>query len=126
MYCTGAALTGMSAACAPATAISPAAVPRRRLFTIFISTSYPFSVKFTRNLRRQATTKKHFEHSAVQFSAGVAKTTLRCRPPSRGGDRASWTRLQRSCHFICWDSRLHVQIDTDHRDSRIELVGHGV
>ena len=29
----------MSAACAPATATKPAAVPRRRLFTIFISTS---------------------------------------------------------------------------------------
>src|SRR5262249_35442016 len=29
----------MSAACAPATATTPAAVPRRRLFTIFISTS---------------------------------------------------------------------------------------
>src|SRR4029450_2222713 len=32
----------MSAACAPATATSPAAVPRRRLFTIFISTSICF------------------------------------------------------------------------------------
>src|SRR5262249_2721752 len=48
----------MSAACAPATATSPAAVPRRRLFTVFISTSiccrgrrkWPFSVKFTKNL----------------------------------------------------------------------------
>src|SRR6185369_432564 len=35
-YWTGLALTGRSAACAPATATSPAAEPRRRLFTIFI------------------------------------------------------------------------------------------
>src|SRR5438552_6387903 len=38
-YSTGLALTGRSAACAPATATTPAAEPRRRLFTIFISTS---------------------------------------------------------------------------------------
>src|SRR6266699_3290947 len=38
-YSTGLALTGRSAACAPATATRPAAVPRRRLFTIFIVTS---------------------------------------------------------------------------------------
>src|SRR5438552_2352314 len=38
-YSTGAALTGSSAACAPATATRPAAEPRRRLFTIFIVTS---------------------------------------------------------------------------------------
>src|SRR6266566_2145886 len=38
-YSTGAALTGRSAACAPATATRPAAEPRRRLFTIFIVTS---------------------------------------------------------------------------------------
>src|SRR5689334_21181659 len=36
---TGLALTGRSAACAPATATRPAAEPRRRLFTIFIVTS---------------------------------------------------------------------------------------
>src|ERR1700704_2194183 len=35
-YSTGLALTGRSAACAPATATRPAAEPRRRLFTIFI------------------------------------------------------------------------------------------
>ena len=38
-YSTGLALTGRSAACAPATATRPAAEPRRRLFTIFIVTS---------------------------------------------------------------------------------------
>src|SRR5947208_2792561 len=38
-YSTGLALTGRSAACAPATATTPAAEPRRRLFTIFIRTS---------------------------------------------------------------------------------------
>src|SRR5215211_924456 len=38
-YSTGLALTGRSAACAPATATMPAAEPRRRLFTIFIVTS---------------------------------------------------------------------------------------
>src|SRR5437868_6513987 len=35
-YSTGLALTGRSAACAPATATRPAAEPRRRLFTIFM------------------------------------------------------------------------------------------
>src|SRR5215470_5980344 len=35
-YSTGLALTGRSAACAPATATSPAAEPRRRLFSMFI------------------------------------------------------------------------------------------
>src|SRR5215204_5902197 len=35
-YWTGLALTGRSAACAPAIATIPAAEPRRRLFTIFI------------------------------------------------------------------------------------------
>src|SRR6267154_4494565 len=35
-YSTGLALTGRSAACAPAIATRPAAEPRRRLFTIFI------------------------------------------------------------------------------------------
>src|SRR3954454_10664163 len=35
-YWTGLALTGRSAACAPTTATRPAALPRRRLFTIFI------------------------------------------------------------------------------------------
>src|SRR5215813_12782022 len=79
----------MSAACAPATATSPAAVPRRRLFTIFISTPYVVvsagnglsalnlrEIYFTKNLhgdRRQATTKRYFEHSAVQFSAGCCR-----------------------------------------------------
>src|SRR6266545_765808 len=38
-YSTGLALTGRSAACVPETATSPAAEPRRRLFTIFIRTS---------------------------------------------------------------------------------------
>src|ERR1700674_2241356 len=38
-YSTGLALTGRSAACAPATATRPAAPPRSRLFTIFIVTS---------------------------------------------------------------------------------------
>src|SRR3954462_14512594 len=38
-YSTGLALTGRSAAWAPATATRPAAEPRRRLFTIFIVTS---------------------------------------------------------------------------------------
>src|SRR5262252_9334831 len=38
-YSTGLAFTGRSAACAPATATRPAALPRRRLFTIFIVTS---------------------------------------------------------------------------------------
>src|SRR2546421_2376223 len=42
-YSTGLALTGRSAACAPATATRPAAEPRRRLFTIFIVTSKLFS-----------------------------------------------------------------------------------
>src|SRR5581483_4786275 len=42
-YSTGLALTGRSAACAPATATRPAAEPRRRLFTIFIVTSkFPY------------------------------------------------------------------------------------
>src|SRR5215831_7979024 len=36
-YSTGLAFTGRSAACAPATATSPAAEPRRRLLTIRIS-----------------------------------------------------------------------------------------
>src|SRR5215831_16397313 len=108
----------MSAACAPATAISPAVVPRRRLFTIFISTSIccrgrdwspralltlegplssphhplfplpslsprhrndrkgrPWDAPLRRtptltHMFRQATTKRHFEHSEMQFSAG--------------------------------------------------------
>jgi hypothetical protein len=34
-YSTGAAFTGKSAACAPATATNPAAEPKRRLLTIF-------------------------------------------------------------------------------------------
>src|SRR5436305_2658298 len=38
-YSTGLALTGRSAACAPASATRPATEPRRRLFTIFIVTS---------------------------------------------------------------------------------------
>src|ERR1043166_6203871 len=38
-YSTGLAFTGISAACAPATATKPAAEPRRRLLTIFIVTS---------------------------------------------------------------------------------------
>src|SRR5262249_60560714 len=36
-YSTGLALTGRSAACPALTATKPAAEPRRRLFTIFIS-----------------------------------------------------------------------------------------
>src|SRR6516225_8283273 len=78
----GGALTGSSAACAPATATSPAAVPRRRLFTIFISTRFTRNLlyeKSTRCDRRQATTARHFKHSAVSFRPGVAETTLRSR-----------------------------------------------
>src|SRR5947209_9169292 len=42
-YSTGLALTGRSAACAPATATRPAAEPRRRLFTIFfVSSKFPY------------------------------------------------------------------------------------
>src|SRR6202043_2679424 len=50
-YSTGLALTGRSAACAPATATRPAAEPRRRLFTIFIVTSIVCPVEGSR-LRR--------------------------------------------------------------------------
>src|ERR1051326_4843583 len=50
-YSTGLALTGRSAACAPATATRPAAPPRRRLLTIFIVTSKVCPVEGSR-LRR--------------------------------------------------------------------------
>src|SRR5262245_45920649 len=50
-YSTGLALTGRSAACAPATATRLAALPRRRLFTIFIVTSKVCPVEGSR-LRR--------------------------------------------------------------------------
>src|SRR6266566_79050 len=50
-YSTGLALTGRSAACAPATATRPAAPPRRSVFTIFIVTSIVCPVEGSR-LRR--------------------------------------------------------------------------
>src|SRR5215813_10225298 len=85
----------MSAACASATATSPAAVPRRRLFTIFISPpcrgrrKWPFSVKSTRNLLYEKFTwvtgdrqrqRGTLNTPQCSFQPRVAETTHRSRP----------------------------------------------
>src|SRR6266487_73451 len=63
-YSTGLALTGRSAACAPATATRPAAEPRRRLFTIFIVTS-----KFVNRGRVPLFESRSFLEGPQQFPA---------------------------------------------------------
>src|SRR5438309_11181251 len=72
-YSTGLALTGRSAACAPATATKPAAEPRRRLLTIFIVTS---------NLCRQGSVEGPLfpaQPAGISFRA-----SLRIGNPGRG------------------------------------------
>jgi hypothetical protein len=77
--------------------------------------------------RLREATHGRFEEALrlIQSISDVASWKLTCHG-LQANARSRWARLQRSCHFICCDSRLHVQIDTDHGDSRIELVGHGV
>src|SRR5262245_7039945 len=83
-YSTGLALTGRSAACAPATATRPAAEPRRRLFTIFIVTS-----KFVDRGRVPLVGCRYTLEGPLQFPAkppGPLFLTTAVRPsgPGRG------------------------------------------
>src|SRR5437868_612186 len=94
-YSTGLALTGRSAACAPATATRPAAEPRRRLFTIFIVTSkFLLLVGGFRSSDAEASWKVPFSsprnHPVLYFSSqrcelqNLDGATWGCPPPSRG------------------------------------------
>src|SRR5215468_11390791 len=77
-YWTGLALTGRSAACAPATATSPAAEPRRRLFTIFIL-----------NLQTL-----FLERVPYPPSATAPVGTSPCSPLARETFHTTWCKLQ--------------------------------
>src|SRR6266496_5255083 len=83
-YSTGLALTGRSAACAPATATRPAAEPRRRLFTIFIVTS-----KFVNRGRVPLFGCRNTLEGSLQFPAKPPGslfliTAMRTSEPERG------------------------------------------
>src|SRR5947209_5600684 len=83
-YSTGLALTGRSAACAPATATRPAAEPRRRLFTIFIVTS-----KFAYRGRVPLVRCRSILEGPLQFPAKPPGplfliTVMRTSEPGRG------------------------------------------
>src|SRR6266853_5981441 len=83
-YSTGLALTGRSAACAPATATRPAAEPRRRLFTIFIVTS-----KFAYRGRDPLVRCRNTLEGPLQFPAKPPGplfliTAMRTSEPGRG------------------------------------------
>src|SRR3954469_226327 len=93
-YSTGLALTGRSAACAPATATRPAAEPRRRLFTIFIVTSkFVLAVGGFRSSDAEASWKVPNQsprnHPVFRFSpcgfdsVDPDGATWGCPPPSR-------------------------------------------
>src|SRR5215216_4780988 len=79
-YSTGLALTGRSAACAPATATMPAAEPRRRLFTIFIVTSKVLMGGF-----RLARVPRHPRFPDPLEPPGTPFRTLTSRPTWRSG-----------------------------------------
>src|SRR5215211_5253804 len=97
-YSTGLALTGRSAACAPATATMPAAEPRRRLFTIFIVTSKVVMGGF----RLDGCRNTQLEGSLIPSKPpGTPFRTLTSRPTRRSGKtgRPGDAPLRRRCHL---------------------------
>src|ERR1043166_1223268 len=98
-YSTGLALTGRSAACAPATATRPAAPPRRRLLTIFIVTSKVCPVEGSRLRRVQDTLWK--VPLSPRCSSEPLSLTAVFQPPvrSRPSDGATGAApLRRASH----------------------------
>src|SRR6185295_11713146 len=108
-YSTGLALTGRSAACAPATATRPAAEPRRRLFTIFIVTS-----KFALWEGSARRVPKHPGRSPYKFPAkppGSSSLALRSDPPIRTGrlGDAPLHRVSNLSHGSCTDNEKRAE-----------------
>src|SRR5215475_15594792 len=101
-YSTGLALTGRSAACVPETATSPAAEPRRRLFTIFIRTS---KLLFMGGFRLRRVRCRPMDGRSPSVPSSVQ--TPDKKTPSRDLNSATWgCPLRRSVTLL--DDRLQT------------------